>query len=179
MFDNIHSGILAKYETKAKKSNTVQLLNLKFEAIGEDQSFLDDLDEQEPAILDSKHIPGLFRLPIGWKGLTFELGHVVKVTLHDPTDPTKEILSFRSVLHGLKVARVWKNGNDVFTYTVVLEKELDPNVDKDLVHFVNAKARNPRTDKMEPILWPWTFEAIEPAAASIPPEGQDGTDAGE
>lgn len=173
MFDSIHSGILAKLETKSKNSKTVQLLALKFEAIGEKQGFLSDLSE----LPGFEQVPGLFRTPIPWRTVALETPYVVDVTLHNPESPDRPLLAFRATLRAVKVSKVWKHGADVFTYVVALEKDLDPTIDKDLAHFVNVKARNARTDKMELVLWPWKFEAIESVAMSA--NTSEGDDAGE
>ena len=171
MFDAIHSGILAKLETKSKNSKTVQLMALKFEQIGEEQGFLQPFGD----LPGFEQVPGLFRTPIPWRGVALDTPYVVDVTLNNPEAPDRPLLAFRAILRTVKVSKAWKHGADVFTYVVTLEKDLDPTIDKDLAHFVNVKTRNARTDKMELVLWPWEFEAIESVAASVnTSEGEDG-----
>lgn len=174
MFDTTHSGILSKLETKVKGTKTVQTLALKFEAVGELQGFLDPLGD----LPNLQQVPGLFRLPCPWRSLVLDTPYVVDVTLQNPQDPDRPLLAFRATLRTVKVVHAWKHGADVYTYTLGLEKDPEPHVDRDLVHFLNAKERNARTDKLELVLWPWQFEAIEPLAQSADTSNGQG-DAGE
>lgn len=165
-------AILAKMETKAKKRGTVQALVLKVESTGESQTFLETYEDQ---CRNAGPIMNLFQGPeVAWKSLQLEAAYVVGVTLTAGT----QVIFFRANLVGIKVTRAWKNGAAVFTYQVQLEKELEPETDKDLAHFVNAKELHPRTLKMETVRWPFQFEALEPLAQSVDTEtgGADGNE---
>lgn len=154
-------AILAKMETKAKKRGTVQALVLKVESSVEYQTFLETYEDQ---CRNAGPIMNLFQGPeVAWKSLQLEASYVVGVTLTAGT----QVIQFSANLVGIKVARVWKNGSALFTYQLQLEKELEPETDKDLAHFVNAKELHPRTLKMETVRWPFQFEAIEPLAQSV------------
>lgn len=163
-------AILAKMETKAKKRGTVQDLVLKVESTGESQTFLETYEDQ---CRNAGPIMNLFQGPeIAWKSLQLEAAYVVGVTL----TAGSQVIFFRAHLAGFRVTRTWKNGAAMFTYQIQLEKELEPETDKDLAHFVNAKEMNPRTLKMETVTWPFQFEALEPLAQSVDTEtgGADG-----
>lgn len=154
-------AILAKMETKAKNHGTVQALVLKVESTGEAQTFLETYEDQ---CWNAGPIMNLFQGPeVAWKSLQLEAAYVVGVTL---TAGTQRIF-FRANLVGIKATRAWKNGTAVFTYQIQLEKELEPETDKDLAHFVNAKEMNPRTLKMETVKWPFQFEALGAVAHSV------------
>lgn len=154
-------AILAKMETKAKKRGTVQVLVLKVESAGEDQRFLETYEDE---CRNSGPVMNLFQGPeVAWKAITLEAAYTVGVTL----TAGPQVIQFRANLVGIKVTRAWKNGSALFTYQLQLEKELEPETDKDLAHFVNAKELHPRTLKMETVRWPFQFEAIEPLAQSV------------
>lgn len=157
-------AILAKMETKAKKRGTVQALVLKVESAGDNQTFL---DTYEDLCRNSGPISNLFQGPeVAWKSLQLEAAYTLGVTL----TAGPQVVAFRANLVGIKVTRAWKNGAELFTYQIQLEKELEPEVDKDLAHFVNAKEMNARTLKMETVKWPFQFEALEPMAQSVDTE---------
>lgn len=163
-------AILAKMETKAKKHGTVQALVLKVESTGDSQTFLETYEDQ---YRNAGPIMNLFQGPeVAWKSLQLEATYVVGVTL----TAGSQVISFRANLVGIRVTRTWKNGAVLFTYQIQLEKELEPETDKDLAHFVNAKEVNARTLKLETVKWPFHFEALEPLAQSVDPEtgGADG-----
>lgn len=158
-------GILAKMETKAKKAGTVQVLVLRFESVGEVQNLLDSIGEAIPSMAG---VPGYFKeQPSPWDRLSLDVAHVLQVTVNMGTADAPQELTFRVALRGLKVARTYKKGADVYTYTLTLEKELEPAQDKDLAHLVNAKAMNDRTSRPELVLWGWTLEAVEAAPESV------------
>lgn len=173
--DHHEPGVLSKMEAKAKGSGTVQVLVLRFEsADGTEQSLLDEIGEAIPHLED---VPDYFtQNPTPWKVLSLELAHVVDVELVTSApgvDPV-QVVTFRAHLVGLKVARSYKKGVDVYTYTLTLEKPLEPDVDRQLVHFVNTKAPNPRTGRPELVVWPWQVKAVEPVAQSVnTDEGQE------
>lgn len=157
-------AILAKMETKAKKRGTVQALVLKVESTGESQTFLETYEDQ---CRNAGPIMNLFQGPeVAWKSIQLEAAYVVGVTL----TAGPQVIHFRANLVGIKVARAWKNGSALFTYQLQLEKELEPETDKDLAHVVNAKELHPRTLKMETVRWPFQFEALEPLAQSVDTE---------
>jgi len=170
MFADRHlPAILAKMETKAKKGGTVQVLAIKMESAGEVQNLLDGYEDK---CNNAGNVSELFHLPIAWKSITLEAGYKVRLSVSLGPD---QDLDFDARLVGIKVSRAWKHGADVFTYSVTVEKDLDPNVDKDLAHLVNAKQTNQRTDKPELVLWPILWEAVEPLAQSVP-ESEDGAE---
>lgn len=167
MFDERHHpAVFSKMETKAKKHGTVQLLTVKMESAGEVQNLLESYGDQ---CNNAGNISQLFHLPIGWKSINLEAAYHVALSVELSAD---QDLDFRARLVGIKVARSWKNGGDWFTYSLALEKDLDPVVDKDLAHLVNAKQANERTGKPELVLWPILWEALEPVAQSVP-EGEE------
>ena len=181
--DSRVKAILAKMETKAKKRGTVQALVIRAEFAGEDQTFLESYEDQ---CRNSGPIMNLFQGPeVAWKTLQLEAAYVVDVTLDFESvyDVSREKLpergiTFRANLVGFKVSRVYKNGMERYCYQIQLEKDLDPAVDKDLAHFVNAKMVNQETLKNEIVRWPWSFEAVEPLAQSVNTEtgGADGNE---
>ena len=151
---------------------TVQALVLKVESTGESQTFLETYEDQ---CRNAGPIMNLFQGPeVAWKSLQLEAAYVVGVTL----TAGSQVIFFRANLVGIKATRAWKNGAAVFTYQLQLEKDLEPETDKDLAHFVNAKEMNARTLKMETVKWPFQFEALEPMAQSVDPEtgGADGNE---
>jgi hypothetical protein len=163
-------AILVKMETKARERGTVQALVLKVESTGEAQTFLETYEAQ---CWNAGPIMNLFQGPeVAWKSLQLEAAYVVGVTL----TAGSQVISFRANLVGIRVTRTWKNGTIMFTYQIQLEKELEPETDKDLAHFVNAKEMNPRTLKMETVKWPFHFKALGAVAHSVDPEtgGVDG-----
>lgn len=165
-------AVLAKMETKAKKRGTVQDLVLKVESAGESQTFLETYEDQ---CRNAGPIMNLFQGPeIVWKSLQLEAAYVVGVTL----TAGSQVIFFRANLVGVQVTRAWKNGAAMFTYRIQLEKGLEPETDKDLAHFVNAKGINTRTLKMETVKWSFRFEALEPLAQSVDTEtgGVDGNE---
>lgn len=157
-------AILSKMEIKAKKRGTVQALVLKVESPGEFQTFLETYEEQ---CRNAGTIMNLFQGPgVAWKSLQFEAAYVVGVTLAVGS----RVIFFRANLVGIKATRAGKNGAAMFTYQIQLEKEPDPETDKELAHFVNVREMNPRTLKMETVKWPFRFEALEPLAQSVDTE---------
>lgn len=161
LFDPTHvtAGVLSKFETKAKKTGTVQVLVLRFESIGEVQNLLDSMADHIPG---QEHVKGYFALPVPWKNLSLSVSHAIRVTIALTEDP----VVFTAILRGVKVSSAWKHGADVYTYNLQMEKELEPEIDRDLVHFVNAKGRNERTGKVVLLEWPFRLEAVEPVAES-------------
>lgn len=144
------------------------------ESTGESQTFLETYENQ---CRNAGPIMNFFQgHEVAWKSLQLEASYVVGVTLTAGT----QVIFFRANLVGIKVTRAWKNGAAVFTYQVQLEKELEPETDKDLAHFVNAKELHPRTLKMETVRWPFQFEALEPLAQSVDTEtGEADTNGGD
>lgn len=173
--DSRVKAVLAKMETKAKKRGTVQALVIRAEFAGEDQTFLETYEDQ---CRNSGPIMNLFQGPeVAWKSLQLEAAYVVDVLLDfdsvydvDRSKCPDAGLKFRANLVGIKVSRTYKNGMERYTYQIQLEKDLDPSVDKDLAHFVNAKMVNQDTLKNEVVRWPWLFEAVEPLAQSVDTE---------
>ena len=154
-------AILAKMETKAKKHGTVQALVLKVESTGEAQTFLETYENQ---CQNAGPIMNLFQGPeVAWKSLQLEPAYVTAVSLNAGS----QFIFFHAHLVGIRVTRTWKNGASLFTYQIQLEKELEPETDKDLAHFVNAKEMNPRTLKMETVKWPFQFKALGAIAHSV------------
>lgn len=173
--DHVTAGVLSKMETKAKKSGTVQVLVIRFEALAstdEPQNLLASIGEAIPSM---KGVPALFvEQPTPWDRLSLDVAHVLQVTLNMGTAEAPQELTFRAVLRGLKVARTYKKGLDVYTYTLTLEKDLEPTTDKDLAHLVNAKGMNDRTNRPELVLWAWTFEPVEPEPQSVETDEEQG-----
>lgn len=163
--DHVTAGVLSKMETKAKKSGTVQVLVLRFESLGDVQNLLDSIGETIPSM---RGVPALFKeQPTPWDRLSLDVAHVLQVGLEAGTADQPQEITFRAVLVSLKVSRTYKKGVDVFTYSLTLEKGLEPETDRQLVHFVNAKGLNQRTGRPELVLFPWTLEPLEPAAQSV------------
>lgn len=159
-------GILAKMETKAKESGTVQVLVLRFETVAQEKHLLEALGTAFPAF---SKVPEYFREdPTPWRLLSLDMGHRVAVELDAGTADAPKVLEFVAVLKSLKVSRSYKKGVDVYTYTLGMEKELEPETDRQLVHFVNAKAISQRTGKPELVTWAWTVSKAAPEPEEQP-----------
>lgn len=153
-------AVVTKFETKAKKHGTVQALILKVESIGEAQTFLETYEDQ---CRNSGPIMQLFTTPVSWKSVQIEAAYLFDVVLNTGNTP----IHFQARLAGIKVNRTYKNGFEHFVYQLQMEKELEPAVDKDLAHFVNAKELNMKSGRLETVLWPFELEALEPVAQSV------------
>lgn len=165
MFTETHlPSILTDLRTKASdQRGSFMALRIRMAIHGDDQRLLDPWAR----IPGKEGVSDLFQgETTPWKAIVLEARTPVTLAVL----MGQQELQVPVVLVGIKVSRTYdkKAGVDLYTYTFDLEKDLDPEQDKDLPHLV--KARNERGDLIE---WPilWTLRTEEQAGQEYPIDG--------
>lgn len=141
-------GHLAAMSAKSQDGAITQQLKIRHTAIGEVQTLVEKL-QKDWKTLD---LARLFLSPIHWDKITLPLGLVDTVVSFD-------VLEFHALVRSVTVTQSNKNGETVFTYDFLVEKEVDEE-DKNLVAYLNAKEQD-EMGKSHLILYSVNFEGKE------------------
>lgn len=132
---------LTKMALKKYEDAAVLALTFKHVCEGENQDFLDDLQDK----LKINNISCLFENPVRWNKLAL---NTLNFSVNLKWD---EVDEFNAFLESINVTQKFKEGIPVFEYQVVFSKEVaEDNLDRVLqVEYLNRKEENSVTGKKE------------------------------
>lgn len=121
-------GVLSKFGSKVHEDQVVVSFDFKYVCSGEIQNFLSSFAKKS----NISNLSELFDTPVQWKNIQLDFAHKLEVEFGD-------VPTFNARLTGIKVARSFKKGDEVYTYTLQFMKEQEPDVDSVLANFLNYK----------------------------------------
>lgn len=120
-------GKLTKFKAKVTENNVSQLFSFEHRSIYDAQSFLIDLAKE-----CNQDVMPYFQGNVFWDNMTIGFTGDVEVSF-DVLD------SFRAEIKAIKVRKKYspKDMGDIYTYELLLEKEVDKEIDPLLIHCMN------------------------------------------